>query len=817
MKRKLLALILALALLPAPAALAARETLDGWDFRLAPGAEVRRTVWWTGADLCTENYITLSPGAALRPVAVSGAALCTTGTMAEAAAPLEAGGLHVAAGVNGGYYNTGDLSPVGLVVSGGVLRSSAAADAWMMALGFRDDGSALLGRPAETLHLVLGEERIQIDSLNRARSGGLALFTADFTPAGETAGAGFGWNLICTADRPIPLSGDVTLTVEKLVEATGPVSVPQGRVVLSLAGDPEAGPPDWMTLLAAGDRLRLRVRCAPGWETVDSALALLYPLLENGKISSGLSRTAQPRTAVGLKADGTLLLYTVDGRQSGYSVGLGLDELAARMQELGCVQAATLDGGGSTNLEAVFPGDSGLSQINRPSTGTPRKVPSYVLLATEAQPTGAASRLAVYPLSLNALAGTNIPLTVLAADENGYGAPLPETLEYSVPAGLGTVEDGVLRCAGTGQGTLHVSAPGLEDARLPLTVTETPDAMALYGEVYGKLTRSLTLSPGQEVDLTVYASYRHMPLRCEDSCFTWTLDPAAGTVDATGHIVPAQVTGEGKLSVRAGQRSVSIPIKIWTGVPFRDVAATDDVFQAVRYCYENKLLRGVSEDQFAPDAVMNRAMLVTVLWRIQGSPEAETEPTFDDVLPQDWFADSAAWAAETGLSQGYDARDFAPLDALTRQQVWTLLYRSAGEPEVGTEAGKESEPEAQAGPQQEAQAEMETQAGPETQPQAEQQPEAETQQQAGAEPQSEPGTQPNDDPQPEAASQPQPEPQPRTDCADLAAVSPWARQALAWALETGIAAPDAEGMLRPQALVTRAEAAVALMRYLTMG
>jgi len=207
--------------------------------------------------------------------------------------------------------------------------------------------------------------------------------------------------------------------------------------------------------------------------------------------------------------------------------------------------------------------------------------------------------------------------------------------------------------------------------------------------------------------------------------------------------------------------------------------------------------------------VMNRAMLVTVLWRIQGSPEAETEPTFDDVLPQDWFADSAAWAAETGLSQGYDARDFAPLDALTRQQVWTLLYRSAGEPEVGTEAGKESEPEAQVevGQQPETQTEMETQAGPETQPQAEQQPEAETQQQAGADPQ--PETQPNDEPQPE--------PQPRTDCADLAAVSPWARQALAWALETGIAAPDAEGLLRPQALVTRAEAAVALMRYLTMG
>nr|MCR4936334.1 phosphodiester glycosidase family protein [Oscillospiraceae bacterium] len=681
MKRKLLALILALALLPAPAALAASEPLDGWSFRLCPGVTVRRTVWWTGSDLCTENYLTLAPGAALRPVAVSGESLCSVSSMAEAAARLEAQGLHVAAGVNGGYYNTDSLTPVGLVVSDGHLRSSAAEDAWMSALGFRADGSAILGRPAETLYLVMDSVWVRVSTLNRERGAGLAMFTEDFSPEGRTAGTGFGWNLICAADKPVPISGDVTLTVERLTEASGPVSVPAGRVVLSLAGKAEDGPPDWMSALTPGARLRLRVRCASGWEAVESALALLYPLLENGKICSGLSATAQPRTAVGLKADGTLLLYTVDGRQSGYSVGLGLNALAARMQELGCVQAATLDGGGSTNLEAVFPGDSGLSQINRPSTGKPRKVTSYVLLTTTAQPSGVATRLGVYPLTLNALAGTSIPLTVLAADENGYGAPLPEELTYTVPAGLGTVEDGALRCVGTGRGTLSVNAPGLEAAELPLTVTETPDAMAVYGEAYGKLTRSLTLSPGQEVDLTVYASYRHMPLRCADTCFTWTLDPAAGTVDATGHIVPAQVTGEGTLTVRAGQRSVSLPIRVWTGVPFRDVAATDAYFQAVRYCYEKQLLRGVTEDRFDPEGVMNRAMLVTVLWRIQGGPEAETEAAFRDVLPEDWFAEAAAWAAETGLAQGYDKADFAPMDSLTRQQVWTLLYRSAGEPE----------------------------------------------------------------------------------------------------------------------------------------
>lgn len=782
MKRKLLCFLLALWLLPAATALAGEEPLDAWEFRLGPGAAVRRTVWWTGSDLCTENYITLDPGAALRPVAVSGEALCTTGTMAEAAALLEAGGLHVAAGVNGGYYNTGSLTPVGLVVSGGVLRSSAAGDAWMAALGFRADGSALVGRPAESLRLAVGDARIPVATLNRVRGAGLALFTEDFSPDGKTAASGFGWNLVCVPDGPIPLSGNVTLQVETLAAAEGAVSVPAGRLVLSLAGDEEEGPPAWLASLSPGDKLSLRVRCAAGWEEVDSALALLYPLLEDGKICAGLSAAVQPRTAVGLKADGTLLLYTVDGRQSGHSVGLGLDALAARLQELGCVQAATLDGGGSTNLEAVFPGDSGLSQINRPSGGAPRKVTSYVLLATAAQPTGVATRLAVYPLTLNALAGTAIPLTVLAADENGYGAPLPEALEYTIPEGLGTVEDGVLRCAGTGQGTLRVSAQGLEDARLPLTVTETPDAIALYGEVYGKLTRSLTLSPGQEVDLTVRASYRHMALRCEDTCFTWTLDPAAGTVDATGHIVPGQVTGEGKLTVRAGQRSVSIPIHIWTGVPFRDVAATDEMFEAVRYCYEHKLFSGVSEERFAPDALMNRAMLVTVLWRVQGRPEAETEPGFTDVRPGDWFAPAAVWANGIGLARGYDAAHFAPLDELTREQIWTLLHRSAGEPEVGAETEAGTRPETEAG----------TKA--ETQPEPEARPEAAA------------------DPQPETSHRPKPE-----DCADFGAVSPWAGQALAWAWESGIAVPDAEGMLRPQAPVTRAEVAVALMRYLTMG
>ncbi len=75
------------------------------------------------------------------------------------------------------------------------------------------------------------------------------------------------------------------------------------------------------------------------WNDVEYAVGALYSLVENGAVVSGLPTGVNPRTAVGQKADGTLVFYTIDGRSSGHSIGASLTQVAQRLIELGCVTA----------------------------------------------------------------------------------------------------------------------------------------------------------------------------------------------------------------------------------------------------------------------------------------------------------------------------------------------------------------------------------------------------------------------------------------------------------------------------------------------
>lgn len=685
MKRKILIFLLCLALLPAiPAAAAWDGPIDAASALLAEGAVLTQNTYWTGSDYRTENYIELSPDAALRPMVVSGDVLCSAQSLQTMASSLEARGLHAVSGINGGFYTMSNQVPVGAVVRDGVLRSDCDG---LSAVGFRADGGALIGTPQFRLTLTAGETRLSVPTLNHLRrTDAPALYTADF--AATTKAAGSGWNVVCVPDGDVPLSGSLTLTVEAVTADGGAVAIPEGRVVLSLAGDTEGEMPVWLAALSAGDELTLEVACAGGWEDVESAVCLLYPLLENGAVCGGLEKYKgnDPRSAVGVKADGSLVLYTVDGRQSGYSVGAGLDAVAERLRELGCVAAGALDGGASTQLGAVLPGDAALSRVNRPSAS--RNVVNYIFLVTDAQPAGKAARLALYPLDVDAMAGAAVELTVKAVDANGYAATVPEAVAYTVSDGLGAVENGVFHAAAgkAGSGTITASAPGLEPVSIPVTVVESPDELSIYGEVYGHLTTKLTLAPGQEVDLTVRARQNHLLLTSTDECFTWTLEPDGGTVDGTGHIIPAPVSGSGLLTVSAGEAETQIPITVWSGVPFRDVLTTDDCFAAVKYVYDHELFNGTGDTTFDPAVVMNRGMLVTVLWRMNGEPEAETQPGFGDVNPEEWYGPAVAWAAGTGLVNGYSETAFGPLDELTKEQILTILWRYAGQPEPESEA-----------------------------------------------------------------------------------------------------------------------------------
>ena len=694
MRRHIISILLAAALLLALAApgLAADgddridesalgEQVDEWSADLTGGAELAGTIFWTGSDLRTEYRLTLAPGAVAVPVAVSGEPMRAKRSLADAAAALEARGLHVLGGVNGGFYTVATGEPVGLAVAGGALLHD---DEGLTAIGFCTDGSVVYGSPALSMTLRSGDETWTVAGWNRNAPGGFSAWTA---AGGETVALPEHSMCVLLAAPELPgMSGEAQLTVERIWESDGDaVTVPEETLLLTtMPKDEETAwplPPE----IAEGTELTLEIACAEGWEDVASAVGILYPLLEAGEEAEKLTASAAPRTAIGLKEDGTLVLYAIDGRQSGYSVGAGLTLVARRMKELGCVTAGALDGGGSTQLAAFLPGEAALRTMNHPSESPPRKVANYIFLAAATEPAGRAEMLSMEPLHINAVAGAKLPLTVRASDKNGYGAELPEELTFTVTEGLGEVVDGVYNAAGTGSGYITVSAPGLEPGTIQVDVTESPEELALYGERYGKKTEKLTLEPGYEVDLAVRAYDRHIILSGHDLCYTWALDEAVGTVDETGHIIPGDVSGTGALTVAAGETVLEIPITVWTGVPFTDVGRYDRFFEAVKYVYDHGIFKGTGDTIFDPEVVMNRAMLVTVLWRMEGEPAAESPAAFADVPEGEWYTDAVAWAFENGIVNGYSEDEFGPLDDLTREQILTILHRWAGLPETPEE------------------------------------------------------------------------------------------------------------------------------------
>ncbi len=665
-----LVLCLSLLLSLSSAALSLGEPVLGYAVPAARGTELARGVYWTGGDYRTENYITRTTDSAVYPVAVSGETLCRRSSLTETAERLEAEGLHVLAGVNGDFFNMRSGIPAGIVIENGILRSSCDG---VWAVGFCSDGRTLIGKPALEMSLEIGGTNYPLTVLNKNRGAAFALYTDDFDTRTPDDGAGRAF--VCTLSDALTLQSETVLHVETCLEAEGAVEIPEGKAILSLSGEANAWLQSAADMIEPDGDLTLKISCAEGWEDVTSAVGCLYKLVTDGTIEEKLERTWSPRSAVGVKADGTLVLYTVDGRQSGLSVGASLEQVAGRMLELGCVEAGALDGGASTSLCAVRPGETALSQINSPSDGKPRDAANYVFLVTEEQPLGRADKLTVYPLGgLQMLPGASAAVTVKASDENGFPVLLPIGVRQEVSGGIGSVRGGRFYAERAGEGSVNASFGDLASS-MPVRVAATPDTITVFGEKYGRVVRSLTLDPEQEVDLRAEAELGHVRLIADDECFTWELEPSAGTVDGTGHLTASKDGGEGILTVSAGEMKLEIPITVLRRIPFTDVAVEDPYYEAVCYAYENELFSGVADDRFAPLKTMNRAMIVTVLWRVAGKPAPTEEARFEDVKADSWYGEAVAWASETGIVDGVSETEFRPDGDLTREQITAMLCR----------------------------------------------------------------------------------------------------------------------------------------------
>ncbi len=676
------ALVLVLALVLGTSALGAvlGEPIHGWETGLATGVRLAGGVYWTSADYRAENYITYTPNGSVVPVVAYGSKVCGVGSFASMAASLTQQGYRVIGGINGDYYNTGTAQPLGLVVSEGRLLSS---DGGHWALGFRSDGSAFIGRPNMDMQVVINGVPYEITQFNKVRDNrGFALFSEDF--AATTKNSLPGWDVILTLDAgALTMNCDLTFTVDWVRESEGALDLPAGKYVLSLQKGVDSWWSDAVLSLEPGDKVEISIHSDSIWDEAAYGIGSLYKLVTNGQVVAGLEAGAAPRTAVGIKADGSLVFYTVDGRQPGYSVGASMTQVAKRLIELGCVEACIMDGGGSTSLNAMYIGDSSLSQVNKPSGGYQRSVANYIMLVAPDTTPQLASQLAIYPVDTVALAGTAIQYTVRAADRNGLPAALPGSLHYSVTPGLGSISaDGQLTASGAGSGTVTVSSAGLTSGTASLTVVEEPDQIWVYRQNGVELAQ-LVIERGETVDLAAKAMYRHLNLVSDDTCFTWRVVGSIGSVDEDGTFTAANRKGSGSIIVSAGGCSATIPVFVtetdpsWSN-PFQDVSMADWYYEAVRYVQRHGLLTGVTADSFCPDMPITRGMLMTVLGRLyeySGGTVPDVDCTaFADVAPGSYYAKYIQWANQAGIAQG-TGQGFSPDAPATREQVCTFLVR----------------------------------------------------------------------------------------------------------------------------------------------
>lgn len=154
---------------------------------------------------------------------------------------------------------------------------------------------------------------------------------------------------------------------------------------------------------------------------------------------------------------------------------------------------------------------------------------------------------------------------------------------------------------------------------------------------------------------------------------------------AAGHRYLAAEDTTAKLTVRSGLAKVGLQGRYeqklggQSAAPFTDVSDGDAWAQAVDHVYRNGLLTGTGDDRFSPGLSMSRAMMMTVFYRLAGSPEgqmAQAEAQFDDVKDGAWFAPYVRWAASQGITSGTSETPplFSPDMQVTRQQVAVMLY-----------------------------------------------------------------------------------------------------------------------------------------------
>ena len=253
-------------------------------------------------------------------------------------------------------------------------------------------------------------------------------------------------------------------------------------------------------------------------------------LIKDGQISVSESETTKnPRTAVGIKADGNVLILSANGRQEPFSSGYTYYELAEKMLELGCVDALNLDGGGSATYLAQYAGTDELVLANSPSDGQERSVSSSLFVVSNSEKTGVFGSAIVSPDNEVYTPGSTVELSAIGADTAGFAMAIPEGASWQVAEGS-AVKGEITEAIGA-EGELAATFVA-EDGAVGTATVE----VVYEGKVYGSATIELqwpdelkmenaqvSLDFGEETDFGLSAYWQTRVVHLKEGDLTWEI------------------------------------------------------------------------------------------------------------------------------------------------------------------------------------------------------------------------------------------------------------------------------------------------------
>lgn len=671
--------------------------ITGWSHDIANGTKVYRNSFMSeqsGVGQQVEYFAEYTPNSDVVPTVVNGQSVWGFRTITKAEEYMKANGMVPLIGINASYFSMETGVPMGHVITDGRIISKDGGT--YQSIGFTEDGKAFIAPLSIKTTLTYGEAAVDIEHINKYNQPVVDivnLYTSDFDVQNHNNCTSL--NLILGSVKgEIAVGEAVTAVVEEKFNYTGAIKLPSDKIVLTINETGKTELYEALDSLNVGDEVTISTSADDVWKEAVSAIGSVgETLVKNGEVQSGFATGAAPRTAVGITESGNVIFYVIDGRQRPYSYGVQLKTLAARMKELGCVDAINLDGGGSTAISGIYPGTDSSAVLNTPSEGRLRASSNYIFLKNANEPTGGLGHLYLYPFEQHYLSGYSETIYPVATDTTYYKTELPYGLEFEA-SGESTIDDGgTLTALGDGKFTISVTGGGVTGSA-SYTVYEAPTEINVYNAATGTEIKSLKLKMNDSLKLSMSAKYNHINLKSTDECFTLEVDDKIGYIENNELFITSD-GGDGELRVIAGDFIKRIPISVEYENPFRDTTEhwARDMIKEV---YKRGVVNGYELDgglYFKPENSITREEFAVIACNFLGldsSKYSDFDLTiFDDVSSiSDWAKPYIAVAFDNSLINGKadgDALNFAPKDTLTRAEAMTILGRTLEEAGTNTE------------------------------------------------------------------------------------------------------------------------------------